>query len=364
MTDSRGIDVNADEESKATRSPNGSDLPPESDTTLSAVRAENTLMAEQIKISEERYRLLAEHANDVIWTMSLDGQITYVSPDVERMRGFTPAEAMNQPLDEIHTPESAAISSGYWVELAARLEAGLPAHNFRGELEYRCKDGSTVWTETQVIPHISASGQLIEILGVSRDISERKRQESMLKLARDEAEAASRALREANAELAHLATIDALTGVWNRRHGEQLLEKETARAKRYGTPVSAAFFDLDHFKVLNDAHGHQLGDQVLVEVTQRVSRGMRDADALVRWGGDEFVLIMPHCTLADAMQMAEKIRELVESEPFSQAGTVTISIGVAEFKTDESPDSWMRRADAAQYEAKSDLRNAVRSAVQ
>ena len=89
---------------------------------------------EQLRISEERHRLLAENANDVIWTMSLDGRITYVSPAVERMRGFTPEEAMSQPLDEIQTPESAAITLGYFVDLQAALEAGRPPQRFRGEL--------------------------------------------------------------------------------------------------------------------------------------------------------------------------------------------------------------------------------------
>jgi len=107
---------------------------------------------EELRISEERYRLLADNANDVIWTMSLDGRITYVSPAVERMRGFTPEEAMSQPLEEIQPPDSAAITLGYFVDLGATLQAGLPPRQFRGELEYYCKDGSTVWTDVQVIP--------------------------------------------------------------------------------------------------------------------------------------------------------------------------------------------------------------------
>ncbi|MFZ4441278.1 MAG: PAS domain-containing protein, partial [Syntrophales bacterium] len=131
-----------------------------------------------LRISEERYRLLAENANDVIWTMSLDGRITYVSPSVERMRGFTPGEAMNQPLDEILTPDSAASSLRYWKELAARLQAGLPPQRFHGEYEYYCKDGSTVWTDVQVIPYVvGVNSQPAEILGVTRDIGERKQAE-------------------------------------------------------------------------------------------------------------------------------------------------------------------------------------------
>jgi len=102
---------------------------------LDADGAARRQVEEHLRISEERHRLLAENANDVIWTMSLDGRITYISPAVERMRGFTPEEAMNQPLEEIQPPDSAAITLGYFTELTARLQAGLPPQQFRGEFE-------------------------------------------------------------------------------------------------------------------------------------------------------------------------------------------------------------------------------------
>ncbi len=135
----------------------------------------------ELRISEERHRLLAENANDVIWTMSLDGHITYVSPSVERMRGFTPEEAMKQPLNEILAPDSLALAVGYFEELAARLQAGLPPQRFRAEYEYYCKRGSTIWTDVQVVPHVDSEGRLVELLGVTRDISERKRSEDAMR---------------------------------------------------------------------------------------------------------------------------------------------------------------------------------------
>ncbi|MFZ4617950.1 MAG: sensor histidine kinase [Rectinemataceae bacterium] len=135
----------------------------------------------ELQISEERHRLLAENANDVIWTMSLDGRITYVSPSVERIRGFTPDEAMKQPLNEILTPDSVAIAVGYFEELAVRLKAGLPPQRFHTEYEYYCKGGSTIWTDVQVVPHIDSEDQLVELLGVTRDISERKRSEDAIR---------------------------------------------------------------------------------------------------------------------------------------------------------------------------------------
>ncbi len=141
--------------------------------------------------SHELLYLLAESSNDVVWTMSITGEITYVSPAVERMRGYTPEEAIAQPIEEILAPESAAISRQYYVDLLTALAEGRePPANFRGEMEYYCKDGSTVWTEVQVIPSFSPEGELLEILGVTRDISERRAQEEELRRAREEAEAA------------------------------------------------------------------------------------------------------------------------------------------------------------------------------
>ena len=157
---------------------------------------------DELRVSEERHRLLAEAFNDVVWTMSIDGRITYVSPAVERMRGFTPEEAMAQPLEEIQTPESAAVTARYFSDLATRLAAGQLPEPFRGELEYYCKDGSTVWTEVEVIPRLGSDGQIAEILGVTRDISERKRAEEEVLRLNDELEERVR-LRMAQLQAAH-----------------------------------------------------------------------------------------------------------------------------------------------------------------
>lgn len=128
--------------------------------------------------SEERYRLLTENAWDVIWTMALDGSITYISPSVERVRGITPQEAMGQSLDEIHPPESAARVSNYYAELFAAVADGTEPPVFRGEQEYYRKDGSIMTGELEVIPRLNADGEVTEILGVTRDISDRKRFEA------------------------------------------------------------------------------------------------------------------------------------------------------------------------------------------
>jgi PAS domain S-box-containing protein len=130
-----------------------------------------------LRASEERYRLLADNAYDVVWTMSLDGRVTYISPAVERVRGFAPQEAMRQAIPEIHPPASAAIVTGYFTRLYAMLAEGRVPERFVGELEYWCKDGSTIWAELQVVPRLGPGGEVVEILGVSRDVTARRRAE-------------------------------------------------------------------------------------------------------------------------------------------------------------------------------------------
>ena len=287
--------------------------------------------------SEKRSRLLAENAWEVIWTMDLDGKITYVSPAVERMRGITPEEAMRQSLDEIHPPESAASVADYYRQVFAAIEAGTEPPMFRGENEYYRKDGSIMTGELQVIPHLDGSGKVIELIGVTRDISERKVFE---------------------AELRNLAVTDTLTGVWNRRHGTELLTADLS-ARRPGQALSLLMLDIDHFKTINDTFGHQAGDHVLIEIASRLRRSLRGNDMVARWGGEEFVVLLRDCVLSDALRLAEDIRAAIAEVPFGALGSLTVSVGAAEVRADEDLTSWLGRADQALYRAKRAGRNEV-----
>jgi diguanylate cyclase (GGDEF)-like protein/PAS domain S-box-containing protein len=287
--------------------------------------------------SEKRSRLLAENAWEVIWTMDLDGKITYVSPAVERMRGITPEEAMRQSLDEIHPPESAASVADYYRQVFAAIEAGTEPPMFRGENEYYRKDGSIMTGELQVIPHLDGSGKVIELIGVTRDISERKVFE---------------------AELRNLAVTDTLTGVWNRRHGTELLTADLS-ARRPGQALSLLMLDIDHFKTINDTFGHQAGDHVLIEIASRLRRSLRGSDMVARWGGEEFVVLLRDCALPDALRLAEEIRAAIAELPFGTMGSLTVSVGVAEAHAGEDLTTWLERADQALYRAKRAGRNEV-----
>lgn len=185
-------------------------------------------MEERLRISEERHRLLADNAIDVILTMNLEGRLSYVSPSVEKLRGFTVDEVMRQSLAEMLTPDSQSTAEAYLARLHASQEAGLPLEHFRGELEYRCKNGATVWTDVTASPLLSTDGTLVEILGVARDISERKLYEHKLRQVYDAAEAANAAKSEFLAHMSHeiRTPMNAVLGL------AQVLEREALTANQ------------------------------------------------------------------------------------------------------------------------------------
>jgi diguanylate cyclase (GGDEF)-like protein len=156
------------------------------------------------------------------------------------------------------------------------------------------------------------------------------------------------------------ATTDALTGVANRRRLDDELQRLIARSRRSGRPLSVVLVDLDHFKVINDTWGHDAGDQVLVATVARLLAGVREADLLGRWGGEEFLLLAPDADHASARALAERCRsELVATPILSEGITVTASFGVATLAVDDDARALMRRADLALYAAKSDGRDRV-----
>jgi two-component system cell cycle response regulator len=161
------------------------------------------------------------------------------------------------------------------------------------------------------------------------------------------------------AEIHLLATTDTLTGIANRREFSRVAEAETDRAKRYGTPLSLLMYDLDHFKRVNDTFGHDTGDDVLRAVTAVVMANIRTVDVAARWGGEEFLVLMPQSDLAAARGAAEKLRQAIERHRFDKVGTVTVSFGVTQFVPQDDLNVLLKRVDDALYRAKENGRNRV-----
>lgn len=184
--------------------------------------------------------------------------------------------------------------------------------------------------------------------------------------ARRKAEELAHSLKQANEKLQRMASVDELTGLYNRRYFDDFFAREFSRCRRYQRPMSCVIIDIDHFKRVNDTYGHLQGDSILRELGDRLQRLLRGSDVAVRYGGEEFVVLLPETTLYSARIAAEKIRRAVASTLFhykpNEGLPITISLGVAAFDGThgaESPEELLKRADSHLYVAKETGRNRV-----
>ncbi len=160
-------------------------------------------------------------------------------------------------------------------------------------------------------------------------------------------------------EIELLSITDKLTALYNRTKIDRLFADELKRTERYGDGFSVILIDLDHFKSVNDSYGHQAGDSVLQELSRLLRACVRETDHLGRWGGEEFIVILPNADMACAMQLAEKLRKSIDEHSFSGVGHKTASFGVASYRAGDDVDSMTRRADNFLYLAKEAGRNQV-----
>lgn len=175
----------------------------------------------------------------------------------------------------------------------------------------------------------------------------------------DHLHAAQQQLEDQNKALQKQSLTDSLTGLCNRLKLDQDIAQEIQRAKRTNSALSLILLDLDHFKQINDTHGHLIGDEVLKEFAQLLQSQTRSSDILGRWGGEEFLLLCPDCPLDGAKTRAEQLRAIIAAHDFPQIGTLTASFGVATYQAGEAPDNLLKRADVALYGAKEKGRNCV-----
>ncbi len=187
---------------------------------------------------------------------------------------------------------------------------------------------------------------------VGVDVSRHKDTQSALTAAQDRISLTSQQLTKSS-------QTDRLTGLFNRRRLDEVLAFEIERSARYGQPFSVVLADVDRFQSINDEHGHQAGDTVLVAMADAFGQGVRKSDILARWGGEEFLVLCSNTDLSGAATMAENLRQLVQAEELGAVGHKTCSFGVAQWAKDESVESLVARADAALFQAKSNGRNRV-----
>lgn len=259
------------------------------------------------------------------------------------MRGKTGAE----PGDPCHWAIYRQPSPCTFCRIAELSEKGEGAatvfehFNDRDECWYQIHESLVQWYDGHPAKHSIA----VDIAG--------------LKEAQNELSEAYALLALKSVELEKASITDALTGLFNRRRLDQAFGQEVGRACRYGHPLSLILIDLDRFKAVNDTHGHQMGDQVLQEVSAILREGVRSADTVGRWGGEEFLIICPETDLAGAMALAEKLRTTIAEAVWPSTTLITSSFGVAQFHNGDSMKDLVARADGALYRAKASGRNRV-----
>jgi diguanylate cyclase (GGDEF)-like protein/PAS domain S-box-containing protein len=305
--------------------------------------------------AELQFRTLAEAIPQIVWTTGPDGLTTYINRRWYEMTGTAVEGSLGNGWMEAVHPDDREVCQQKWKEC---LRTGEPF-----EIEYRLHDAEKKyrWYLDRAVPLRDASGAIIKWFGTCTDIDDQMQTQELLQ---QQIKEHTTALFEANERLQNESIHDALTSLYNRRYLEDVLERETRRAVRAEHSLSVIMLDLDHFKGFNDTYGHEMGDTVLRETAALLVKSVRAEDIVCRYGGEEFVIILPMADFNIAYARAERIREKVHELRLLYQGepvvSVSISAGVAGLPEHGLvPKDLLQAADAALYRAKAEGRDRV-----
>ncbi|MGF6204440.1 sensor domain-containing diguanylate cyclase [Pseudomonas frederiksbergensis] len=311
--------------------------------------------------NEDLLHTIMELVSDGIWDWNANTGFVYRNPGWYVMLGYPPHSLDNSVLtwETVMHPDDYPRVMALFDDYLSQRAPGYQA-------EYRCRrqDGTYTWIEDRgYILARNADGSVARMVGAHRSIEDKKRLLEQLQRRNHSLEALveerTRELSRVNQQLQiqleenrKLAETDALTSVANRYRLEKALPQECERSQRFRQPLSLIAMDIDDFKTINDHYGHALGDAALVQVVRCLKSFVRDGDVLARWGGDEFIMILPNTSLADARGIAETIRQdLTGLLPVGDF-QVTLSFGVVQRFDEEQQTGLLARADQALYRSK------------
>lgn len=328
----------------------------------------NNINDEQVEGLKKRIATLeyALAATDVHFTVhDRQGRFLYVNPPGLAAQNLRLEDVTGKSWRELGFPEEVGIPFDKQVEQVFTEEV-----NIRTETEFPTKDGPRIF-ENVLQPAYDKTGAVVALVATRQDITKIRAVEEALRNSNVQLQESNRQLKaeiekraKIEAALEQLATTDTLTDLHNRRHFFELAEQELARAKRYQLHFSLLLIDLDNFKAVNDNLGHLYGDRVLRVAAECISQNSRDVDIPGRYGGDEFVILLPETEPPFAQVFAERLcqlarTELAELEELTVPVTLSIGITNISWKEDITFDTWLDRADQALYEAKQAGRNQV-----
>jgi diguanylate cyclase (GGDEF)-like protein/PAS domain S-box-containing protein len=289
----------------------------------------------RLRENEQRFRAIFDYSATGIAFGDDQGNIILANDAFAELVGHPMADVLKKNFMDLTHPDDRAVEGG----LVAHLLESDDDH-YRLEKRYITGDGRTVWVDLTVSAIRDEDGRPLHFVGVANDIEERKARQDALE---------------------QQASYDALTGAMNRHRFNDLLAREQERVSRYHSPAALIMLDIDHFKAVNDSHGHAAGDLVLQRVAELARERLRDTDLLARWGGEEFLILLPETDLDGAAILAEGLRRTVAGHAFGDPGDVTVSQGVVALAPGETVTALMERVDAALYTAKAAGRNRVES---
>jgi diguanylate cyclase (GGDEF)-like protein/PAS domain S-box-containing protein len=307
-------------------------------TFMAVVQDVTRLMEQEARIRADHTRLSAilDHVHDhAIYTANIDGRVDDWNRSLRRQGGWEADDILGRPIDIFFPPGPEGHASAASLLERARMHGHdeYEGHGIR-------KDGHAFWSSTVATALPDRDGRAKGFVLITRDLAERKAKEDAL---------------------VALATTDPLTGARNRRAGRIRLEEAFRRWRRYGSSFALLMIDCDHFKSVNDRWGHDVGDAVLIALMRRCQETLRDTDIAIRWGGEEFLIVLPEIGSEAAMAVAERLRGAIQETEIrsdDQTIKVTVSIGVTQIESeDRVPDDVVHRADRALYLAKRNGRN-------
>lgn len=283
---------------------------------------------------------LVELAEDAMVVIDNSHRIVVFNKGAEEMFGYPGKEVLGQRLDML-MPERFHLQHDAMVDEFGAGALDIKSMGRRNRQIYgRRKDGNEFLASAQIMRIGDKNGRFYA--AVFRDISQSKKTEE---------------------ELLHLAVIDPLTGAYNRREFTVMSEREALRSHRYHHPLSMLMIDIDHFKKLNDSHGHAAGDKVLQRVATLCVNTLRNVDLFGRWGGEEFVALLPETDIEGASIIGERLRKIISDNLLifnDQKISFSVSIGISQFKDGETTvEGPVSRADTAVYDAKKAGRNRI-----
>ncbi|MBS3766537.1 MAG: diguanylate cyclase [Candidatus Cloacimonetes bacterium] len=289
------------------------------------------VVKDKLKQNEEKYRYIFENLQGLYYRTDLKGKIELISPSVKQIAGYEPDELIGKSVLTLYEKELDMI------KFRRHLMEKTQVWNY--ELRLIKKNGALAYVSVNAHLVYDQKGNPTHVEGIIHDITESKKARERFK---------------------HEAMHDHLTGILNRRAIIEELEKEIARAKRLEQNVAVGLFDIDHFKKVNDKYGHDIGDEVLIKLVKMVKNNLRPYDHLGRYGGEEFVAILPGCTSQKAKEIFERNRSFVAKNNIKTSKvniSITISIGITSLQADAS--EMIRLADTAMYKAKEQGRNKI-----